>query len=44
MLDLYVTYIVAPGKQALFLLLVAFILTFLFIRLSVRMIRAEVSW
>jgi hypothetical protein len=42
--DLYLTYIVAPGKQALFLLLVAFILTFLFIRLSVRMIRAEVSW
>jgi hypothetical protein len=42
--DLYVTYIVEPGKQALFLLLVAFILTFLFIRLSVRMIRAEVSW
>jgi lysyl-tRNA synthetase class 2 len=42
--DLYITYIVAPGKQALFLLLVAFILTFLFIRFSVRMIRAEVSW
>jgi hypothetical protein len=42
--ELYVTYIVEPGKQALFLLLVAFILTFLFIRFSVRMIRAEVSW
>jgi lysyl-tRNA synthetase class 2 len=42
--ELYVTYIVEPGKQALFLLLVAFILTFVFIRFSVRMIRAEVSW
>jgi hypothetical protein len=42
--DLYVEYIVQPGKQALFFLLVAFILTFLFIRLSVRMIRARVSW
>jgi lysyl-tRNA synthetase class 2 len=42
--DLYATYIVEPGKQALFFLLVAFILTFLFIRLSVRMIRAGVSW
>jgi len=42
--DLYTTLIVTPGKQALFFLLVAFILTFLFIRLSVRMIRAEVSW
>lgn len=42
--DLYVTYILEPGKQALFFLLVAFILTFLFIRFSVRMIRAEVSW
>ena len=42
--ELYWTYIVAPGKQALFLLLVAFIVTFLFIRFSVRMIRAGVSW
>ncbi|HEY2207340.1 MAG TPA: hypothetical protein VGH99_23020 [Pseudonocardia sp.] len=44
MIALYQAHIVVPGKQALFLLLVAFILTFLFIRLSVRMIRAEVSW
>lgn len=44
MVDLYRVQIVAPGKQALFVLLVAFILTFLFIRLSVRMIRAGVSW
>ena len=44
MVDLYVSLIVVPGKQALFFLLVAFILTFLFIRFSVRMIRAEVSW
>jgi lysyl-tRNA synthetase class 2 len=44
MADLYDALIVTPGKQALFFLLVAFILTFLFIRLSVRMIRAGVSW
>jgi len=43
-IDLYFALIVVPGKQALFFLLVAFILTFLFIRFSVRMIRAEVSW
>jgi lysyl-tRNA synthetase class 2 len=36
--------VLATGKQALFLLLVAFVLTFLSIRLSVRMIRAGVSW
>ena len=44
MADLYDALIVVPGKQALFFLLVAFILTFLFIRFSVRMIRAGVSW
>jgi lysyl-tRNA synthetase class 2 len=38
------THIYLPGKQALFLLLVGFITTFLFIRLSVRMIRAGVRW
>jgi hypothetical protein len=42
--ELYRTHIVETEKQALFLLLVAFVLTFLFIRLSVRMIRAGVSW
>ncbi len=36
--------IVAPGRLPLFFLLVAFVLTFAFIRFSVRMIRAEVSW
>ena len=36
--------IVATGRLPLFFLLVAFVLTFLFIRLSVRMIRAQVSW
>ncbi|MFW0793073.1 DUF2254 family protein [Gordonia sp. CPCC 205515] len=36
--------IVETGRLPLFIMLVAFILTFLFIRLSVRMIRAEVSW
>lgn len=40
----YQRVIVEPGKQPLFLLLVSFIVTFLFIRLSVRMIRAGVSW
>ena len=44
MADWYDAFIVTPGKQALFFLLVAFILTFLFIRFSVRMIRAGVSW
>ncbi|MGC4960716.1 DUF2254 family protein [Gordonia sp. DT101] len=36
--------IVDTGRLPLFFLLIAFMLTFLFIRLSVRMIRAEVSW
>jgi hypothetical protein len=44
MSDYFAEQIVEPGKLALFLMLVAFIVTFLFIRLSVRMIRAEVSW
>lgn len=42
--ELYRDLIVVPGKQALFFLFVAFILTFLGIRVSVRMIRAEVRW
>ncbi|MGV9860421.1 DUF2254 family protein [Gordonia sp. NPDC003425] len=36
--------IVETGRLPLFLFLIAFVLTFLFIRVSVRMIRAEVSW
>lgn len=44
LVELYRTQILEPGKQALLLLLVAFVVTFLFIRLSVRMIRAGVSW
>lgn len=36
--------VVDPGRLPLFFLFVSFIVTFLFIRLSVRMIRAEVSW
>jgi hypothetical protein len=40
----YVREIVNPGKQPLAILFVAFVVTFLFIRLSVRMIRAEVKW
>lgn len=44
LVELYRTQILAPGKQALLLLLVAFVVTFLVIRLSVRMIRAGVSW
>ena len=35
---------VVPGKEPLALLLGAFVVTFLFIRLSVRMIRAGVRW
>ena len=44
MRDWYVQEIVETGKQPLAVLFVAFIITFLFIRLSVRMIRAQVSW
>ena len=44
MRDWYVREILEPGKQPLVVLFVAFVLTFLFIRFSVRMIRAEVSW
>ncbi|GAA4840006.1 hypothetical protein [Kitasatospora terrestris] len=40
----YAREILDPGKQPLLVMLVAFIVTFLFIRFSVRMIRAEVSW
>ncbi|GAA0432923.1 membrane protein [Acrocarpospora corrugata] len=36
--------IVDPGKLRLFCFFVAFILAFLFIRISVRMIRAQVTW
>ncbi|PYC66075.1 hypothetical protein C7C46_31790 [Streptomyces tateyamensis] len=42
--DWYTREILDPGKQPLLVMLVAFIVTFLFIRFSVRMIRAEVSW
>ncbi len=44
MTDWYEREILAPGKQPLFVLFLAFVVTFLFIRLSVRMIRAGVSW
>ncbi len=40
----YQTQIVATGKQPLVVLFLAFVVTFLFIRFSVRMIRAGVSW
>ncbi|MFD9407676.1 hypothetical protein ACFWBN_11750 [Streptomyces sp. NPDC059989] len=42
--DWYRREILDPGKQPLFFLLLGFLGAFLFIRLSVRMIRAEVSW
>jgi lysyl-tRNA synthetase class 2 len=42
--DFYRTYIIDPGKQPLVLMLVVFIVAFAFIRLSTRMIRAQVSW
>ncbi|GAA2137606.1 hypothetical protein GCM10009760_18280 [Kitasatospora kazusensis] len=44
LLDGYRTHIVDAHKQPLFLLLVGFILSFLLIRFSVRMIRAKVRW
>jgi hypothetical protein len=40
----YRTHIVASHKQPLFLLLLGFISSFVFIRISVRMIRARVRW
>src|SRR4051812_11523411 len=40
----YVRAIVEPGKQPLAVLFVSFVVTFLFIRFSVRMIRAQVRW
>ncbi|MFE7560217.1 hypothetical protein [Kitasatospora sp. NPDC057500] len=44
LLDGYREHIVATHKQPLFLLLVGFITSFVFIRFSVRMIRAQVRW
>ncbi|MBD0690434.1 hypothetical protein, partial [Streptomyces sp. CBMA123] len=44
MLDSYREHIVNAHKQPLFLLLVGFITSFVFIRFSVRMIRAKVRW
>src|SRR5262245_24565975 len=44
MIDWYQREIIESGKQPLAVLFVAFLVTFLFIRLSVRMIRAGVSW
>jgi hypothetical protein len=40
----YSREIIAPGKQPLAVLFLAFVVTFLFIRFSVRMIRAQVRW
>jgi hypothetical protein len=40
----YRELVLVPGKQPLLLLFLGFLVTFLFIRLSVRMIRAGVSW
>jgi len=42
--DWYRQEILDPGKQPLLFLLLGFLGAFFFIRLSVRMIRAEVSW
>ncbi|WP_245984045.1 hypothetical protein [Streptomyces tateyamensis] len=44
LVDSYHEHIVAAHKQPLFLLLVGFICSFLLIRFSVRMIRAQVRW
>ena len=40
----YQGQIVAPGKESLFLLLIGFVCSFALVRLSVRMIRAQVRW
>jgi hypothetical protein len=44
MREWYLDQIVATGKQPLVVLFLAYVVTFLFIRFSVRMIRAGVSW
>ena len=44
MRDWFIHTVVDTGRLPVFLTMVAFALTFLFIRFSVRMIRAEVSW
>ncbi|MDH6138380.1 MULTISPECIES: hypothetical protein [Kitasatospora] len=44
LVEAYRTHIVAAHKQPLFLLLAGFISSFVFIRFSVRMIRAKVRW
>jgi hypothetical protein len=44
MIEWYQREIIESGKQPLAVLFLAFVATFLFIRLSVRMIRAGVSW
>ncbi|MGW0036341.1 hypothetical protein [Gordonia sp. NPDC003376] len=44
MTDWFTRTIVDTGRLPVFMMMVAFVLTFLFIRFSVRMIRAEVSW
>jgi hypothetical protein len=44
MRDWFVREIVDTGKLPLALMFLAFVVTFLFIRFSVRMIRAQVSW
>ncbi len=44
MIEWYQRAILDSGKQPLAILFLAFVVTFLFIRLSVRMIRAGVSW
>jgi hypothetical protein len=44
MLDWYRHTILDAGKQPLALMFVAYVITFLFIRFSTRMIRAEVKW
>jgi hypothetical protein len=43
-IDWYQREIIATGKQPLAVLFLAFVVSFLFIRLSVRMIRAGVKW
>lgn len=44
MTDWFSTAIIGPGRLPLFFMMVAFALAFAFIRISTRMIRAEVPW
>ncbi len=44
LLDAYQHHIVRSGRELIFMVLIGVVGSFLFIRLSTRMIRAQVKW